>query len=145
VVLSAVTHRKKERATMKTFKRFTNAWHGLIGCVYLAVVIGILSAAKSQFETLVLAILIQVYAALLYNFSVIGACSDVNNYAGFVRFRILAKAQGVEENEDGLFSEQEGQLRDTLARSKTAIIINQFSHGVVSIYALYKIIMAVLG
>jgi len=41
----------------------------------------------------VLAILVQIYTATLYNFSIIGAATDVNNYAGFVRFRILATAQ----------------------------------------------------
>jgi hypothetical protein len=130
---------------MKTAEKFKNVWYGFIGCVYLAVVIGILSGSKSQFETLVLAILIQIYAGVLYNFSLIGAVTDVNNYAGFVRFRILANAQGVTENEDGLLADQEDQLRITIVKSKMVIRINQFSHGVVSIYALYKIISAVLS
>jgi hypothetical protein len=37
--------------------------------------------------------MVQLYAAVLYNFSVIGVATDVNNYAAFVRFRILATAQ----------------------------------------------------
>lgn len=38
-----------------------------------------------RFETLVLAGLVQLYAAVLYNFAIIGAATDANNYAGFVR------------------------------------------------------------
>ena len=59
------------------------------GLAYLAIVIGILSAASTRFETLVLAGMVQIYATLLYNFSVIGVVTDVNNRAGLVRFKIL--------------------------------------------------------
>ena len=40
-------------------------------------------------------------------FSLMGTVTDVNNYAGFVRFRALAAGQGITENEDGTFEEQE--------------------------------------
>ena len=59
------------------------------GLAYLAIVIGILSAASTRFETLVLAGMVQIYATLLDNFSVIGVINDVNNRAGLVRFKIL--------------------------------------------------------
>jgi hypothetical protein len=119
-------------------------WRVFVGLAYLAVVYSVLSVSKSRFETLVLASLALIYTATLYNFSLIGAATDVNNYAGFVRFRILAMAQGVMENEDGLFVDQEKTLRDTLRDNRIPFIINQISHGVVSTYALYKIVVAVL-
>jgi hypothetical protein len=130
---------------MKTNERFKNVWYGFTGCAYFAVVIGILSVAKSPFETIVLAVLVQIYAGVLYNFSLIGAATDVNNYAGFVRFRILANHQGITENEDGLYSDQEEQLKDAIGRGGMKIMINQFSHGAVAIYALYKIITILLA
>jgi hypothetical protein len=117
-------------------------WHGLMGLVYLVIVIGVLSVANSRFETLVLAGLIQLYAAVLYNSSVIGAAADVNNYAGFARFRILAAAQGITENEDGTLQEQEEALANLLKSSKAPIFIRRLAGSAVSIYALFKIVEA---
>jgi hypothetical protein len=54
------------------------AWNVLLQLVYLAVVIGILSVADSRFETLVLAGLVQLYTAVLYNFSVLAVNADIN-------------------------------------------------------------------
>ena len=119
-------------------------WRVAMGLIYLFVVIGILSAAQTRFETLVLACLTEIYAAALYNFSLTGSVIDLNNYAGFVRFRILAAGQGQTANEDGPFADQENTLRDTLNESKKFVTINQISHGLVSMYALYKIIWALL-
>ena len=118
-------------------------WHVFIGLVYLAVAYGILSVSKARFETLALAILVQVYAAMLYNFSILGTATDINNYAGFVRFRILAAAQGVTENEDGLFVDQEKRLHESLGKSRILAVIDRSSHGLVSLYVLYRIIAAV--
>ena len=64
---------------MKTVKI---VWRVAVGLIYLLVVIGILSAAQTRFETLVLACLAEIYAAILYNFSVIGSVTDVNNSRG---------------------------------------------------------------
>jgi tRNA G46 methylase TrmB len=115
----------------------------VVGLIYLAVVIGALSIATTRFETLVLAGIVQLYAAVLYNFSVIGIATDVNNYAAFVRFRILATAQGVTENEDGTFQEQEEALAGRLKTDNFAIVVQRFSNGAVSLYALFKIVQAI--
>jgi len=120
-------------------------WQTLIGITYLAVVIGIVNIATTRFETAVLAVLVQLYSAVLWNFSMVGATLDVNNYAGFVRFRILATAQGVTENEDGTFEEQEKGIAEAIAGSKDTITITRLSHTVVSIYALFKIFQAVFS
>jgi hypothetical protein len=119
-------------------------WRTLIGVAYLAIVIGVVSIATTKFETIVLAVLVQVYSAVLYNFSALGAASDANNYAGLVRFRILAAAQGVTENEDGTFLQQEKFLVDSIASSRTTIIINNLSNAAVSTYALFKIVQAIV-
>lgn len=119
-------------------------WHICIGVLYLAIAYGVISVSNSKFETLVLAILVQIYTAMLYNFSLIGASTDGNNYAGFVRFRILATAQGLTENEGELLVDQEKTLREYLENNGKIILINRISHGVVSMYALYKIISVVL-
>ena len=87
--------------------------------------------------------MIQLYAAVLYNFSVIGIATDINNHAGFVRFRILAAAQGITENEDGTFEEQENALAERLKNQETTIIIQRLSNFAVSIYALFKILQAI--
>ena len=121
----------------------TYVWRVLTGLAYLAVAIGILSVATTRFETLVLAGMIQLYAAVLYNFSVIGIATDINNQAGFVRFRILAAAQGITENEDGTFEEQENALAERLKNQETTIIIQRLSNFAVSIYALFKILQAI--
>lgn len=121
----------------------TYVWRVLTGLAYLAVAIGILSVATTRFETLVLAGMIQLYAAVLYNFSVIGIATDINNHAGFVRFRILAAAQGITENEDGTFEEQENALAERLKNQETTIIIQRLSNFAVSIYALFKILQAI--
>jgi tRNA G46 methylase TrmB len=115
----------------------------VVGLIYLAVVIGALSIATTRFETVVLAGMVQLYAAVLYNFSVIGVATDVNNYAAFVRFRILATAQGITENEDGTFQEQEEALAARLKTDNFAIVMQRFSNGAVSLYALFKIVQAI--
>jgi len=82
-------------------------WQILIAVAYLGIVVGVLNVATTKFEVVVLGMLVQVYSAVLFNFSLIGAAMNTNNYAAFVRFRILSTAQGVTENEDGTFEEQE--------------------------------------
>lgn len=118
-------------------------WHVLVGLAYLGIVVGVLSVATTRFETVVLAGMIQLYAAVIYSFSVIGVGSDVNNYAGFVRFRILASAQGITENEDGTFEEQEKALADEMGKYRTKVLIHRLSGAAVSIYALFKIVQAI--
>jgi hypothetical protein len=119
-------------------------WRIMAGLLYFGIVIRILSAATTKFETLVLAGMVQLYAAVLYNFSLIGVVTDTNNYAGFVRFRILAEAQGITENEDGRFEEQEKAIAERLKKDNTAIVINRISNAAVSLYALFKIVQTVL-
>jgi hypothetical protein len=121
----------------------TYAWRVVVGLSYLAVVIGVLSSATTRFETLVLAGMVQLYAAVLYNFSVLGGATDVNNYAGFVRFRILATAQGITENEDGSLLEQEEALAERLKKDAVPIHIRRFANGIVSLYALFVIVRTV--
>jgi hypothetical protein len=123
-------------------KYLSYIWRTVVGLVYLGLVIAVLSAATTRFETLVLAGMVQLYAAVLYNFSVIGAATDTNNYAGLVRFRILAAAQGITENEDGTFEEQEKALADTIQGSKTHVLIGRLANCAVSLYALFKIVEA---
>jgi hypothetical protein len=125
-------------------KYITVAWRVLLGLAYLAVVIGVLSVASTRFETLILAGIVQLYAAVLYNFSLIAVATDVNNYAGLVRFRILAAAQGVTEDESGTFEEQEKGLAERLKNDRTPMNIQRFSNAAVSIYALFKIVQAIL-
>lgn len=124
-------------------RKLAYAWRVLVALIYLGVVVGILSVATTRFETLVLAMLVQLYAAALYNFSTIGKATDVNNYAGFVRFRILATAQGITANEDGTFQEQEEALAKSVNNSALVALIDVISHSVVSLYALFKIVQAV--
>jgi hypothetical protein len=113
------------------------------GLVYLAVVIGAFSVATTKFETLVLAGIVQVYAAALYNFSALGGAVDLNNYAAFVRFRILATAHGVTGNEDGTFAEQEEALAEELKGYRTKVVIQRISNAAVSIYALLMILLTI--
>jgi hypothetical protein len=120
------------------------AWRIVVGVIYLAVVIGILSGTATRFETLVLAAMVQLYTAVLYNFSLIGVATDVNNYAGFVRFRILAAALGVTENEDGQFQEQEEALAERLKKDSVQIQIQRFFNAAVSLYALFKIVQVII-
>src|SRR5271155_3224842 len=120
------------------------AWNILLALVCLAVVMGILSGSASRFETLVLAGMIQVYAAVLYNFSLLGEVADINNHAAFVRFRALAAAQSVTGNENGEFLDQEKALADALKSSRPKVLILRISHGIVSLYALFKIVQAIL-
>ena len=120
-------------------------WRIALGLIYLFVVIGILSAAQTRFETLVLACLVQIYAAVLYNFSLSGSVTDINDYAAFVRFRILATGQGQIANEDGAFTDQENALRNIVNEGHKFVRINQISHGLVSMYALYKIVAALIA
>lgn len=99
---------------------------------------------RSSVQTPILfAVLVQIYAAILYNFAVLERVVCANNYAGLVRFRILAAAQGITENEDGTFLEQEKNLADAIASGRTAVIINNLSHVAVSTYAIFKIVQAV--
>jgi hypothetical protein len=119
------------------------AGHVVGGLVYLVIVIGAFSAATSKFETLVLAGIVQVYAAALYNFSLLGEVADVNNYAAFVRFRVLASAQGITENEDGTFVDQEEALVEALKSCRTKVRIGRISNAVAALYALFMIVVTV--
>lgn len=121
------------------------AWRVFVGLVYLGVVVGILSVATTKFETILLAVLVQLYAVILDSFSVLGSITDVNNYAGFVRFRILATAQGITENEDGLFTDQERALAEAIDSHKTSIVINRVANLLVSLYALFKIALVIFS
>jgi hypothetical protein len=124
-------------------RKLAYAWRVLVALIYLGVVIGILSVATTRFETLVLAMMVQLYAAVLYNFSTIGRATDANNYAGFVRFRTLAMAQGITENEDGTFQEQEEAIAKSVNNTGVVYLIDVISHTLVSFYALFKIVEAV--
>jgi hypothetical protein len=121
------------------------AWRVLLELVYLAVVIGILSVAESKFETLVLAGLVELYSAVLYNFSLLGENADVNNLAALVRFRILAAAHGVAGNEEiGPFIDLEKTVAETQRSYRSKILIQRYGNWAVSIYALFKIVQAIL-
>jgi hypothetical protein len=119
-------------------------WQVFLGVVYVAVVFGIMSAAENKFQTLVLASLIELYAAVLYNFSMIGEVTDVNTHAAFARFRMLAAAHGIIGSEDQEFKEQEEALVDAVNAYRPKVWIWRISNGIVSAYALIKIVQAVL-
>jgi hypothetical protein len=106
--------------------RLKYVWHTLMGLVYLGVVVAVLSVARTRFEALVLAGLVEVYAAVLYNFSVVGTAMDANNYANFCRFKILAAAQGITASEDGTFEEVEHAMIETIKGCKTAFLTKCF-------------------
>lgn len=120
------------------------AWQVFTGLFYIAIAIGVLSAASTRFETLVLAGLIEVYALALYNFTAAGVTADINNYAAFVRFRILVTAQGITGNENGTFEEQEKILAEGMKQYRTRVVIRDLSNAAVSIYALFKIVQAII-
>ena len=124
--------------------KFKIIWRVFIGLVYIGVVVAVLSVATSRCETVVLAGLVQLYTAVLYNFTIMDTVAAVNNYAGFVRFRLLAAAQGITSNEDGSFADQEKALLETSHNNETFIRINNISNAIVSLYAIYKIIAAVV-
>lgn len=116
------------------------AWRIFVGIAYLAVSVGIISVGSSRFETVILAVFVQMYSAMLYNFSLIAVTAEVNNLAGFVRFRVLAAAQGIAGDDAGEYLDQENLLKETIKKSNPLIWITRISHSVVSLYALYKII-----
>jgi hypothetical protein len=124
-------------------KYLSYIWRTLVGLVYLGLVIEVLSLSTTRFETLVLAGMTQLYAAVLYNFSLMATTNDSNNYAGLVRFRILAAAQGIMENEDGTFEEQEKALAATINGYKIQVLMSRLANSAVSLYALFKIVQAV--
>jgi hypothetical protein len=115
-------------------------WRTLCGLVYLGIVVAVLSVPTTKFDTLVIAGMVYIFATLLHNFSLIGTATDANNYAGFVRFRLLAKAQGVIANEDGTFEEQEKALADYIKDGATPVLIRRIANFAVQLYALFKIV-----
>ncbi len=126
-------------------KRLAIAWNVLLALVYLAVVIGILSVAESKFETLVLAGLIQLYAAVLFNVSLLAESADINNRASLVRFNILAaRTRALTGDEEEAVLGQEKTLADAIKDYGPKVLIVRISHGVVSAYALFKIVQAIL-
>jgi hypothetical protein len=52
-------------------------------------------------------------------------------------------SQGITENEDGTFQEQEEALAARLKTDNFAIVIQRFTNGAVSLYALFKIVQAI--
>jgi len=121
-------------------------WYILTGFSYLAIVVGILSVASTRFEIVVLAGLVELYAAVLYNASALAVASDANNYAAFIRFRTLATAVGVREDDDGvLFVATEEALGDQINSYKTKVLIKNIANALVSIYAVLRILMAIIA
>ncbi len=119
------------------------AWYVLRGLLYLGIVVGVLSVASTPFETVLLAGLVELYAAILYNASLLAVTADANNHAAFVRFRTLATALGVTEDESGTYVEQEKALGDQINGYNTRLIIGEIANALVSFYAIYKIVRAV--
>jgi hypothetical protein len=124
-------------------KQFRHILETLTAIAYLVVAVGVINIGRTKFETVVLAGMVQLYAAVLYSFSLIGVTIDVNNRAGFVRFMILAAAQGITENEDGTFEDQEKGLVDVIEGGSVRTLIYRLSHTAVSMYALFKIVLTV--
>jgi hypothetical protein len=139
VFLVSLSNRRNEVTTLRT------VWHVLVGLIYLGVVIAVLSTATTTFETLVLAGIVQVYAAVLYNFSILGTTIDANNYAGLIRFRVLAAAQGVSDTEEGPIGNQEEALGAALKANERTVLIQRISHSAVSIYVLFKIVWTLIS
>jgi hypothetical protein len=77
---------------------------------------------------------------VLFNFSVLGEVTNINNHAAFVRFRLLAANQGTTETEDGKLVDQEQALVDAGKPNRPKIITGRISNAVVSAYARFKII-----
>ena len=102
------------------------AWHILAGLAYLVIVVGIVSAASTRFETMVLAGMVQLYGASSRLF-VLGILAEVNNHAAFIRFKILAGAQGIAANEDGTFEEQADALADSIKSYTPKVWIHRLS------------------
>ncbi len=126
-------------------KKLAVAWNGLLAVIYIAVVIGILASAASRFETLVLAGLIQLYAAVLFNVSLLAESADINNRASLVRFNILAaRTRALTGDEEEAVLDQEKTLADAIKDYGPKVLIVRFSHGIVSAYALFKIVRAIL-
>jgi hypothetical protein len=138
------TARKLSCEQANEMKYVRHAWHVLMGLLYLAIVVGVLSVASTRFETLVSAGIVLVYSALLHNASVLGTAIDVNNYAAFARFRVLSAHHGLTEGEEGPFLEQENALADGLKKRNGVILIRQLSNAAVSLYALFKVVEAIL-
>jgi|SRR5215472_7665621 len=121
------------------------AWYVLLELVYLAVVIGILSAAESRFETLVLAGLVQLYAVVLFNFSALSEAANTNAVVAFIAFRHLAAPLGITKDEhgDALIDIEKAKAEEVkILRPK--IWIHQIGNAAVSLYALFKIVQAIL-
>ena len=118
-------------------------WYVLRGLLYIGIVVGVLSVANTSFETVLLAGLVELYAAVLYNASILATTADVNNHAALVRFRMLAAAQGVTEDESGTFIEQEKALGDQIKSYSARLIIGHIANALVSFYAIYKIVRVV--
>ncbi len=120
------------------------AWYVFTQLIYLTIVVAVLSVATTRFETVALASLVELYATVLFDHSVLGVSADVNNHAAFYRFRILAAAVGVTENEDGTFLEQQKALQEQISSYRTKVRIGHVANALVSIYAIFKIVQAVL-
>jgi hypothetical protein len=103
-----------------------------------------LVSVNSKFEGLVIGVLVELYAAVLYNFSIMASAADVNNHGAFVRFRVLANALGHNQVDGVNIAASEAEIGAALNDSAKYIVINRISHGIVSFLALCRIVFAVL-
>jgi hypothetical protein len=88
--------------------------------------------------------MIELYAAVLYNFSVIGTTVDATTMPdSFVSEFSPQHKVFITENEDGTFEEQEQALADGLQSYGPAVFMRRLAGAAVSIYALFKIVQAV--
>jgi hypothetical protein len=124
-------------------KTLAYVWRILMTLLYWGIVVEIFSVATTRFETLVFAMLVELYSVALLTFCQIGTNTELTDYAAFVRFKMLATALGIKEIEDRTFQEEEKTLEKKMTTNAISSLITMITHGVVSFYAFFKIVQAV--
>lgn len=111
----------------------------LLSVLYLAVVIDIMSVAKTKFETVVLAGMALICAIIVFNFLSIRLATHLNEFIGLRRFRRLGMELNISVEGDP-YEEWSDVVEERMKRDRVVVHIEGCFNTAVFLYALYKIV-----
>jgi hypothetical protein len=116
-------------------------WAVLVNLAAIAVVLAMLHAAHSQFETIVICALILVYTAVLGSFSVLGRGVAHVGRMQLVHSIELAKLRN---EHSGLLSESLKEVDEETEKAQVKFWINTISTGIIGLIGTIALLLAVV-
>lgn len=132
---------KETKSKSRPWRRVVfHSWSALSELIYLAIVVGLLSAATSKFETMVFSALVMIYNAVTSRVSGIGLGTVYLMYRSEEAYGEVGRALGLKVPVSPA-KEAAKQVR----KSTVAALIHNVSIGIGSLIALWHLVTAILS